>query len=296
MTTAVKEPRECSYAYVSQCMDEWLEFCVDAFTSNDFRNEYNINSFEGKDYLRQVQQDRVKKNILERLAAGKFRKRRNELTRLNWAEADPLNFWDIAWPLKLETWIKTYPGVYILAGAPNSGKTAYFNDFIMSNYHKHHINYFTSDMGEEEMKERFDLWQETHPGRYVPNPPKWDTWVRSGEFHDVIVPDAINIVDYLEIYQNFWEVGEQIKQIDLARGPKGVVLVGLQKNRGADLGRGGIFSLEKPKAYFSMDFQKFTIQKSRARAKSDTNPNGLVIDFKLHKGANFEELGYGFPE
>ena len=297
MTTAIKAPRECSYAYVSQCMDEWLEFCVDAFTSNDFRNEYNINSFEGKDYLRQVQQDRVKKNILERLAAGKFRKRRNERVPSGWRDADPDNFWEINTPLGLERWIRFYPGVYIIAGVSGAGKTAFFNDLVMNNYHKHDIHYFVSDMGPEELRERFNKWGDTHPGRYVPNEEKWHTWERDGDFHDVIEPDAFNIVDYLEVYKEYYEVSGMIKAIDVARGHDGIVFVAIQKNKGADLGVGGGKSIEKPKAYFNMEFGKFEIKKSRANPPDATvSPTGLVIDFKLHKGANFEELGYGWPE
>ena len=286
-----------SYADISQCLDEWLTYSNGGrFTTSELWQEFNIRTDTAKKHLRDVLYSQIEKGTIERAGDKHFRRRRTELTPLNWAEADPNNHWDITTPLGLERWIKWYPGVYLLAGATNSGKTGFFNDLIMCNYHKHDIHYFVSDMGEEEMRERFELWREEHPSRYVPKPPKWSTWVRSCDFHDVVVADAFNIIDYLEVYDSFWEVAQQINQIDTARGEKGIVFLGLQKKKGDDLGRGGSFSLEKPKAYFSMDFQKLKIQKSRARAKGGQNPNGLVIDFKLHRGARFEELGHTWPE
>jgi hypothetical protein len=36
---------------------------------------------------------------------------------------------------------------------------------------------------------------------------------RSGEFQDVIRPDALNLIDYLEVHQDFYEIGGKIAAI-----------------------------------------------------------------------------------
>jgi len=67
----------------------------------------------------------------------------------------------------------------------------------------------------------------------------------------------------------------------------GIAVVALQKKRGADLGRGGDFGLEKPRLYLSMDAGKLTIQKAKNWADPRANPNGLVCEFKIVNGCKF---------
>ena len=61
---------------------------------------------------------------------------------------------------------------------------------------------------------------------------------RASGFADAIVPDEINIIDYLEVSDNFFAVGGEIRDIfDKLRG--GVAVIALQKKLNADMGRGG---------------------------------------------------------
>jgi hypothetical protein len=76
----------------------------------------------------------------------------------------------------------------------------------------------------------------------------------STDFHNKIGPDhKIYIVDYLEVNDNFWEIGKMIRKIhDKLRD--GICFIAIQKKTNAYLGRGAEFSLEKARLYLSLDF------------------------------------------
>jgi hypothetical protein len=109
---------------------------------------------------------------------------------------------------------------------------------------------------------------------------------RSHNFADVIRPDCVNIIDFMELSGDFYMVAEYLRQIhDKLAG--GICIVALQKKREAELGRGGDFGLEKPRLYMCMDAGKLTIQKAKNWVDPTKNPNGLTIKFKLVGGCKF---------
>jgi len=55
---------------------------------------------------------------------------------------------------------------------------------------------------------------------------------RSENFDDVIDPNGINIIDYLEVLDDFWKVGQQIKAIH-DKLKNGIAVIAIQKNKGA---------------------------------------------------------------
>jgi hypothetical protein len=103
----------------------------------------------------------------------------------------------------------------------------------------------------------------------------------------VIKPNGLNIIDFLEITADFFLIAEQIRKIH-DRLDKGVAIICLQKKTGAELGRGAEFSLEKPRIYFSLDFQRLKIVKCK-NYKYGNNVNGKEIEFRLINGATFIE-------
>jgi hypothetical protein len=104
-------------------------------------------------------------------------------------------------------------------------------------------------------------------------------------FADSIRPDDINIIDFLEIYREFYEVGGFIREI-YDKLNKGVAIIALQKNRGTDLGLGGMRAMEKARLYIAMEPGVLKIMKGKNWA-SDTNPERLERRFKLWHGAKF---------
>jgi len=210
----------------------------------------------------------------------------------------------LAMPFELEKLVHTYPGnVIVVAGAPNAGKTAFCLDFVEKNQDKHKIHYFNSEMGETELCNRLVLHKDIPIEEW-----KFNAYERSDHFNDVVVPDEINIIDFLEVSTEFYRVAELISSVHRSlAGHNGIAIICIQKNpprlgadgklHDVDMGRGGSFSLEKPRLYLSMDYGRVKIVKAKNWVDAHTNPNGLCKDFKLLGGATFiETSGWYRPE
>jgi hypothetical protein len=188
----------------------------------------------------------------------------------------------IKYPFGIERYFKTYPGnVIAIAGAADAGKTAFLLNLIKLNMGDFSIYYQTSEMGAEELRSRLEKFEGLGVEDWNFTPEE-----RSRDFADVIRPDCINIVDYLELAGDFYMVADYLRAIH-EKLSSGIAIVALQKKRGAELGRGGDFGLEKPRLYLSMDTGKLTIQKAKNWAVPHANPNGLVCEFKIVNGCTF---------
>jgi hypothetical protein len=202
-----------------------------------------------------------------------------------WQNADPRAFIPLKWVFGLEELVNIYPkNIIVVAGAPNAGKTAFCLNFIEMNQHRTElsnllpIHLFSSEMGEQEMKVRLS--------KFPCSDWSFKAFERSANFADAIKPDKINVVDYLEVTDNFYLVSSELKAIH-DKLKTGIAIITLQKKRGAELGRGAEFSLEKPRLYLSMDNGKLTIIKAKNWSKEGQNPNGMTFNFKLVNGTKF---------
>jgi hypothetical protein len=211
---------------------------------------------------------------------GQFRRLDNEIEPLDWRDADitPL---PLHWPFGIERLVSVYPGnIAVIAGAPNAGKTSFILNFIKMNQQSHAVHLFSSEGGPEELNMRISKFD-------LPlNEWTFKAWDRSGDFADVIKPEAINVVDYLELHDDFFKVGGMLKGIS-DRLKSGFCLIALQKNSGRDEGLGGARGLEKPRLYLAMDNGRLKIVKGKSWADRGNNPNGQSIRFKLVDGCKF---------
>jgi hypothetical protein len=245
----------------------------------------NIKSKLDKDNVRQCLRRLVNEGTIER-AGGK-----DGVFRRVIADSEPIDFrnaptevFDIRWPFDIQTLAHIHPGnIIVIAGDSNAGKTALLMNVIDLNIGTgYEIFYFSSEMGASELKTR--LLQFRRPLK------DWDfkAFARTADFADVIRPDAINIIDYLEMSDNFFTLGGQIRDI-FDKLDKGIAIIAIQKATGAAKGRGGDFGLEKPRLYMSIsqnppDGAILKLIKAKNRA-SPRNPNGLQINFKIVGGA-----------
>ncbi len=204
--------------------------------------------------------------------------RAEEIDFLN-ASTDAFN---ISWPFQIEHYVKTHPkNIIIVAGSPNAGKTAFLLNTVAMNMQRQKVNWFSSEMGPIELKERLSKF-DTPLADF-----KKVKWLeRSSNFADVIRPDEINIIDFLEMTTEFYQVAGYIKDI-FDKLTTGIAIIAIQKNPGVALGLGGARSLEKARLYLTMDAGKLKIEKGKNWADPTKNPNGLEIKFKLAQGCHF---------
>jgi hypothetical protein len=149
--------------------------------------------------------------------------------------------------------------------------------------------YFNSEASAEELRERWSKY----PGG-LESFRKVKPVFRSKDFQDVIRPNAINIIDYLEVYDNFWEIGTWIREI-FDKLDKGIAIILIQKKTGATVGRGGDITMEKARLYLALENnaphgQICKVVKAKSFVDYNFNPNGHEIDFKLSGGHAFQPI------
>jgi len=249
----------------------------------------------------------VADGILERHRSkdGMFRRVEKNIEALDWKNADMREI-DLQWPFGLEQWEITYPGTLdVIAGSGGAGKTAYMLNFLYLNQANHMIRYMTSEMSKQQMRHRLGKF---HIGT---NDWTFEPIKCSSGFADKILPDSVNVIDYLEVDgDNPSGVVNEIREIFDAL-KSGFVLVGLQKkgntvgyardgkkyNVRNELGRGGAFSMEKARLYLSMDYNELMVVKSSNRRDDDEPPlKGRRWGFNLYKGCIFENVRELFEE
>lgn len=195
------------------------------------------------------------------------------------------NALDIRFPFELETHVKILPkNIIVIAGEQNAGKTAFMLNVAEMNMNKHEVVYLSSEMGALELQDRLNQFDRSLESWKV------NFKERSSNFADVIRPNVINIIDFLEIHDEFFKVGQHIKDI-FDKLDKGIAIIAIQKNKGNEYGLGGGRSLEKARLYLSMEPGKIKIVKAKNWTNSANNPNGLELTFKLIKGCHFAEEG-----
>jgi hypothetical protein len=200
-----------------------------------------------------------------------------------------------------------------LAGRQNAGKTSLAQEFIEENIDKNpfprKIRYIVNESGRPEIRYRLENNMNIRPD-------KWRECVdianHSCDYADYVDPEAINVIDYMTDYENAWGIGKEMEEVyDVMRDAPGMVWVNLQKDQeiptdryakdgskyttGRDTGRGGSVTLDKPRLYMSMDYDKIKIVK--CKFPGGNNPWGMIHDFSVSDdGTIVPRGGWYYPE
>jgi len=266
-------------------VEEWVMSTTGVFLSTELYNCLQVSTRDERKNVSVILRRLAGKGIIEK--AGRrnacWRKIELECEPIDWQNA-PTDDIPLKFPLDIHELVRIYPSnIIIVAGESNAGKTAFLLNFIRLNMADHNIHYFNSEMGASELKIRLRLFEGIKDWRFT-------AWERSDNFIDVIRPNDFNVIDFLDVTDEFWKVGGVIKGIH-EKLKKGIAVIALQKNFGRDLGRGGALSTEKPRLYLSMGSGKLKIVKAKNWRGTD-NPNGMVREFKLYSGWDFSAVGY----
>lgn len=262
---------------------EWVLTTKGTFLTTDVYKDFNLTTRDDKKTCSRIIKRLVDEGLIEPDGRhrGRFRLLEGICDAIDWrsAKTDMLDF---RWPGGIERLVGIMPGnVAVIAGEPNAGKTAFLLNVVRMNMDRHEIHYFSSEMGASEMRKRLACFKDTVLDEW-----KFHPWERNENFADVIRPDAVNIIDYLEAHEDFYLVGLQIKAI-FDRLRTGVAIIGLQKNYNTNIGRGGVGTVEKPRLYLSMKSGELSIVKGKIWA-GKVKPDGLSAKFELINGAKFE--------
>lgn len=272
-------------------IDEWLNSTKGTFFVTEMDKELGIGTKGDRENRKKIMQRLLSKGKLVKASQrqGHYRIVDRSVEAINFLEANAHEDFEIRWPFDIQNLVRLLPkSIIIVAGAWEAGKTAFLLNVARMNMHKHHVRYMSSEMGDAEFRLRLDLFSEMAPEDW-----KIEVIERSSDWEDVILPDDINIIDYLEQSDAFYNVGDKIRKI-FDRLKKGVAIIALQKATGKDLAHGGDFTAEKARLYLRLDQGELEIMKGKLWANPQISPKNMMMKFKLWQGHKFVAQGDWF--
>lgn len=260
---------------------QWVEEQDGQFNIRDIYGAMCLSSKEEKQHASRVLSRAVNDGLIVRYGskAGDFRRVDEELEDIDWKNAggEPLDIW---LPLGLHKMSNTYKkNIIIFAGSSNCGKTCFLLNIVKENMNnpKLPIRYLSSEMSDVELRVRLEKF-----------PVKRDDWnfapkERMDNFADVIDPDGMNIIDFMEVYDEFWKISRSIRDI-YDKLNDGIAIIAIQKNAGSSMGTGGAFSVHKPRLYISMDWGSAYITKGKNSTIAGRTLDGHGCKFDIYDG------------
>ena len=268
----------------------WIALNDLNFSLKDLKNDLKILNSREANILYVTINSLCDQGVIEKdgKIPGIYRKKENEVKFIDISEVSDLTYLDLKWPLQVEEYVRVSPkSVSIIAGETEAGKSAFLSNFSHLNIDKEKILYFSSEMTPNRFKERVDD---------LPRPIKeWKKLLftndKTDNFHDSIDPDAINIIDYLELDPGrVFDVATYIKKI-FDKLKKGIAIIALQKKRGEDLAYGRDWTMQKSEFYLTLSVKDgeniAKIEKAKNWAIKKANPVGLKKKFLLVDGVKF---------
>jgi hypothetical protein len=284
----IKDKAEGKERGITEQVKDWVMSSSGLFLTSTVHRELCLSSRALKKQADEAIRRMEIKNIIVKCGDknGCYRLIEKDAPLIDFLNVNLSEPYPIKWPFGIDEYVDLYPGnVVVVAGAANAGKTAMLLNVVRMNMARFKVEYFSSEMGPEELHLRLKKFDDIALKDWT-----FVARKRSTKFADVIVPDALNIIDYLEVTKDFYEIGGDIKDI-FDRLNKGIAIIALQKKTGTDFGRGGEFTLEKPRLYLSMEGGQLKIVKGKNWSNPTINPNNMTWKFKLINGCKFIETG-----
>jgi len=258
-------------------VQEWVNKAPGWFSVNDIAHDIDERILMTQRFEMLVQMGFIERHGNRR---GCYRKKESDLVEMDFINAneDPVNIW---LPFEISDLVEIFDGnIIIVAGAKDSGKTALMLNIIKENRDRFDIHYFNSEMGAGELKKRLSNFPDIALNQW-----NFKAYERADNFEDVIFSGLgkLNIIDFLEIHDEFYVIGKKLKAIhDRLNGA--VAIVCLQKNPGQDTGLGGWRSMEVTRLALALDYERVKITVGKNRRDPAINPRGLIKNFKIKSG------------
>lgn len=295
---------------IQKRVDEWLEDATDSFSTYILCNEIDARTASEKRAVRDYLNLLATEGHIDRDKGknGQFRKPESELELMDWESVDGTksNLW---LPLDIHKQVDIMPGnIIVIAGQGNAGKSMMCKKIAIENLRLGFpIYYFNSESLEVEIFNSIirDFGRKIFD-EFVDYKKKglFKMVKRSGNFHEVIRPHALNIIDFLEIHDNFAEAGSFYKKIHDNLGD-GLCIVCQQlrtyrdkngKQQASGYGVGGEATAEKSRLYMNLtngenyrDYQ-IEIRKAKMWPQDMPNPNFKKIKFEWKNGEYVEKF------
>jgi hypothetical protein len=274
---------------------EYVESANGTFSTNDFLRASGLpQTIRVQKTVSQGFSRLVQDGLIERHGGknGTFKKIENDCEEIDFLNCDykPLKF---NMPLGLNELVEVYPGnVIMVAGVSNMGKTAFMIDLIYRNMKEFDVTYFNSEMDSKELRKRLDDF------RAVDSIRDWKFKSRSVvedmEHHIVPGEGKINIIDYIELEKDHYQINGIIKKIHKKLNGA-IAIIAIQKKPGADVGVGGYGTIYKARLALNIEKGICSIFKAKNWV-GKRNPNGLKRKFEIVDGWDLSGRGDWYRE
>ncbi len=269
---------------------DWIMTSSGLFLTSEIHRDLCLTSRDLKKQANEAVRRMAKEGLLAHCEGktGCYRLLQADMKEIDFLNAGDDDTFPINWPFGLESWVKIHAGaIIVLAGEKNAGKTGFLLNVIRQNMFTHKVLYFSSELSPPELKDRLRKFEGIDINDW-----QFKAFKRNRNFADVIDPDAINIIDYLQMTDNFYAIGALIMEI-FEKLSGGIAIIGLQKNRGVELGVGKDRSAEAARLYLTLEPGQLKIVYGKNWANPTVNPDNKTFKFKLVQGCRFTEVGNG---
>jgi len=217
-----------------------------------------------------------------------------DIKPIRWMDADDEEYFELKFPtdhdynteFPFKDTVNISSGdIVVIGGVSNAGKSALALNFLAENIDVHPCVLMGSEYveldGEPDPRFKRRLKNIDWVEWTVDGESKFDLLPVDKDYEDAVVPNKINIIDWIDLSDNFFQIHQVIKDIKLGIG-KGIAIIVLQKNEEKTLAVGGTFSKNLAQFYFTIDYMG---KESRLN----------VIKVKDKKeGHNIERRSWGF--
>lgn len=286
-------PKQLSYDTVLQ----WVSLATGLFNTKQIWAELNIISSEGKAYLRVCLNRMVEAGVVVKTSVdGTFRRIDNERKPIEWGTADATATFNVKWPFELEKYVCMYPkSLAIIAGSKQEGKTTFLYNFIKLNLtlaSKYKIELFNSETGKEQMQDKFF-------NLGVASDSPFAVYERYDNFADILDPDAITVIDYLDMNSEFYMAGVEIDNI-FRKLNNGICIIGMQipppmvsiykgvkKVVSRDYAYGGGTTAKRAFVYVSMSNHILKLKHAKKPANPKIHPENMMWSYAFNEDGDF---------
>jgi len=235
----------------------FLDYVDGSFNINEVYISLDAKTADEKNAIRQALFREKQAGTIEKAGShGLWRKIESQVEWFDLSEVrgkgpEPLK---VVMPLGLHGLISLYPGdMIVIAGRTSCGKSSFALEFASSNLAGQKVKYCSNELTIESVQERAGL-----DGIDLFSLKGLSFTKRYDNFHDLVEPGAINIVDYLSApgsgnEPQYYSIPHLLTKIHNKLDGKGLVLVCIQKDPGRAAGEGGFKTLHRSNLYMTLD-------------------------------------------
>jgi len=272
---------------LAQEIRDWIDNEVsDTFTPQDVYKRFHLSTRPETQAASKVFTRLRDKKVIEKGRGSTWIKINEELIPIQWWKPKKRTY-DIVLPLGIHEVARIFPkNIIVISGTSNAGKSAFCLATAILNMDTYEINYFNNEMAEEEFGDRIDLCDFSEE-QMTTFKERVKVWERVSKYEQVVDPNGFNIIDYLTTPADKAYLMKDAIEVVSDKLEKGIALIAIHKKKDDDHGYGGVYTMNRPRLYVSINHGLAKLVKVKAWQKGIANPNGKLMQFKLHDGWSF---------